>query len=192
MAGGTDLVYSYLNAESADNYGVELDIRKQLDFIHLPAFSVSLNAAWIHSSVNFPEGSREKDRPMQGQSPYLVNAGIFYNSDLSKPSLAWQKGWTASLLYNTIGKRIIGVGRSIGSGETDVRVPDSYEMPRHQLDLNLGKSFGRLDFRLSVRDMLAQKVEFKQFEQTAHGEIEQVTRAYQPGRTFSLTIGYKL
>lgn len=192
VAGGTDLVYSYLNAESADNYGVELDIRKQLDFIHLPAFSLSLNAAWIHSSVNFPEGSREKDRPMQGQSPYLVNAGIFYNSDLSKPSLDWQKGWTASLLYNTIGKRIIGVGRSIGSGETDVRVPDSYEMPRHQLDLNLGKSFGRLDFRLSVRDMLAQKVEFKQFEQTPHGEIEQITRAYQPGRTFSLTIGYKL
>lgn len=192
VAGGTDLVYSYLNAESADNYGVELDIRKQLDFIHLPAFSLSLNAAWIHSSVNFPEGSREKDRPMQGQSPYLVNAGIFYNSDLSKPSLAWQKGWTASLLYNTIGKRIIGVGRSIGSGETDVRVPDSYEMPRHQLDLNLGKNFGRLDLRLSVRDLLAQKVEFKQFEQTSHGEIEQVTRAYLPGRTFSLTIGYKL
>ncbi len=153
VAGGTDLVYSYLNAESADNYGVELDIRKQLDFIHLPAFSLSLNAAWIHSSVNFPEGSREKDRPMQGQSPYLVNAGIFYNSDLGKPSLAWQKGWTPSLLYNTIGKRIIGVGRSIGSGETDVRVPDSYEMPRHQIDLNLGKSFGRLDMRLSVRDL---------------------------------------
>lgn len=192
VAGGTDLVYSYLNAESADNYGMEMDIRKQLDFIGLPAFSLSVNAAWIHSSVNFPLGSHEKDRPMQGQSPYLVNAGIFFNSDLGKPSHPWLKGWTASLLYNTIGKRIIGVGRNIGSGETDVRVPDSYEMPRHQIDLNLGKSLRGFDLRLSVRDLLAQKAEFKQFEQTAHGEIEQVTRAYRPGRTISLTIGYKL
>lgn len=187
VAGGTDLIYSYVNAKGADNYGLELDLRKQLDFIGLPQLSVSVNAAWIHSSVNFPEGSRELDRPMQGQSPYLVNAGLFFTSDLAAPSESWKKGWTASVLYNTIGKRIIGVGRSVGSGETDVRVPDSYEMPRHQLDLNVGKSFGRFDIRLSLRDALAQKVQFKQFEKTAKGEVQQVTRCFKPGRTLSLT-----
>lgn len=192
VAGGTDLVYSYMNAEGADNYGVELDIRKQLDFIRLPQLSLSLNAAWIHSSVNFPEGSNEKDRPMQGQSPYLVNAGLFYSSDATNPASSMAKGWTASLLYNTIGKRIIGVGRSVGSGETDVRVPDSYEMPRHQVDINVGKSFGHFDIRLSVRDVLAQKAQFKQFEQTPKGEIQQVTRSYKPGRTFSITATYKM
>ena len=192
VAGGTDLVYSYMNAESADNYGVELDMRKQLDFLQLPQLSLSLNASLIKSSVNFPKGSRENDRPMQGQSPYLINAGVFYNSDLGNATRTWQKGWTAALLYNIIGKRIIGVGRSIGSGETDVRVPDSYEMPRHQIDLNIGKSFGHVDLRLSLRDILAQKVEYKQFEQTPHGEIEQVTRSYTPGRTISLTFSYKL
>lgn len=192
VAGGTDLVYSYMNAESTDNYGIELDIRKQFDFLHLPQFSLSLNAALIHSSVNFPADSREKDRPMQGQSPYLVNAGIFYNSDLGKLSCPWQKGWTAALLYNIIGKRIIGVGRSVGNGEVDVRVPDSYEMPRHQIDLNISKSFGRLDFRISVHDLLAQKNEFKQFEHTLHGEIQQVTRSYKTGRTFSLVVNYKM
>lgn len=192
VAGGTDLVYSYMNAEGADNYGVEMDIRKQLDFLHLPQLSLSLNAAWIHSSVNFPEGSNEHDRPMQGQSPYLVNAGLFYSSDAASTASSKAKGWTASLLYNTIGKRIIGVGRSVGSGETDVRVPDSYEMPRHQVDINVGKSFGHFDIRLSVRDVLAQKAQFKQFEQTAKGEIQQVTRSYKPGRTFSLTATYKM
>ncbi len=192
VAGGTDLVYSYMNANSADNYGVELDVRKQLDIFGLPQFSLSLNASLIHSTVNFPAGSREEDRPMQGQSPYLVNAGFFFNSDLGKPVRSWHKGWTAALLYNTIGKRIIGVGRSIGSADVDVRVPDSYEMSRHQIDLNIGKSFGSLDLRLSVRDLLSQKVEFKQFEQTTHGEIQQVTRSYTPGRTFSLTISYKM
>lgn len=192
VAGGTDLVYSYMNAEGADNYGVEMDIRKQLDFLQLPQLSLSLNAAWIHSSVNFPEGSNEQDRPMQGQSPYLVNAGLFYSSDAASTASSKAKGWTASLLYNTIGKRIIGVGRSVGSGETDVRVPDSYEMPRHQVDINVGKSFGRFDIRLSVRDVLAQKALFKQFEHTAKGEIQQVTRSYKPGRTFSLTATYKM
>jgi len=192
VAGGTDLIYSYINAKSADNFGVEMDVRKQLDFMHLPQFSLSLNASFIHSSVNFPKGSREKDRPMQGQSPYLINVGVFYNSDLGTPLHSWQKGWTAALLYNTIGKRIIGVGRSVGSGEVDVRVPDSYEMSRHKIDLNVGKTFGHFDLRLAIRDLLSQKVEFKQFEQTAHGEVEQVTRSYKPGRTISLSVSYKL
>ena len=192
MAGGTDLIYSYMNAEGANNYGVELEVRKQLDFISLPQLSVSLNASWIKSSVTFPEGSREQDRPMQGQSPYLVNVGLFYNSDLGNHSESWKKGWTGALLYNTIGKRIIGVGRSVGSGETEVRVPDSYEMPRHQVDMNIGKSFGRLDIRLALRDILGQKVQFKQFENTANGKIEQVTRSYKPGRNISLSLTYKL
>lgn len=190
VAGGTDLIYSYLNAEGADNYGVEIDVRKQLDFLHLPQLSVSLNASWIKSKVEFPKGSKEVDRPMQGQSPYLVNLGMFWSGDLS--SLRMMKGWSAALLYNTIGKRLIGVGRSVGSGATEVRVPDSYEMPRHQVDLNVGKRIGGFDIRLSVRDLLAQKVQFKQFEQTNIGEVEQVTRSFKPGRTFVLSLSYKM
>lgn len=190
VAGGTDLIYSYLNAEGANNYGVELDIRKQLDFLRMPQFSVSLNASWIKSKVEFSEGSKETNRPMQGQSPYLVNLGLFWNSDQQSSKNA--KGWSAALLYNTIGKRLIGVGRSVGSGTTEVRVPDSYEMPRHQLDLNIGKRIGHFDLRLSVRDLLAQKVQFKQFEQTPSGETEQITRSFKPGRTFLLSVSYKI
>lgn len=189
VAGGTDLIYSYMNAQGADNYGVELDIRKQLDFINMPQFSMSLNVALIKSKVNFPSSFREKDRPMQGQSPYLVNVGIFYNSDQNRDEEE-KKGWTAALLYNTIGKRIIGVGRSIGSGETDVRVPDSYEMPRHQIDMNVGKTFSNWEFRLALKDVLADKVEYKQFEKSQGKEVEQITRSFTPGRTLSLTLAY--
>ena len=181
VAGGTDLIYSYLNAQGANNYGVEVDVRKQLDFLRLPQFSVSLNASWIKSKVEFAEGSKEKDRPMQGQSPYLVNMGLFWN----KESLS------AAILYNTIGKRLIGVGRSVGTGATEVRVPDSYEMPRHQLDLNVSKEIGHFALRFSIRDLLAQKVQFKQFEKTQTGEIEQITRSYCPGRTLQLSLSYR-
>ena len=183
VAGGTDLIYSYLNAKGADNYGMEVDVRRTLDFVYLPQFSVSLNASLIKSKVEFAPGSKEMDRPMQGQSPYLVNAGLFWNGE---------RNWSAALLYNIIGKRLIGVGRSVGSGVTEVRVPDSYEMPRNQIDLNIGKRIGHFDLRLSARDLLAQKVQFKQFEKTPQGQIQQITRSYSPGRTITLSISYKM
>lgn len=194
VTGGTDLVYSYLNAEGARNYGVELDIRRSLDFMRLPQLSLSVNASWIRSKVEFAEGSKEADRPMQGQSPYLVNLGLFWSSDQQPHSdnKPCRKGWGAALLYNTIGKRLIGVGRSVGTGATEVRVPDSYEMPRHQIDFNLSKRLGQFDVRLAVRDVLGQKVQFKQFDKTTAGDIEQVTRSYRPGRTFTLSVAYKI
>ena len=56
LSGGTDVIYSYMNARSANNYGLELDIRKQLDFIGLKDFSWSFNGALIHSRVRFCPG----------------------------------------------------------------------------------------------------------------------------------------
>ena len=137
VAGGTDLVYSYDNALSANNYGLELDVKKDLAFMGLQNFSLAFNGSLIHSRVKFPAGSREHDRAMQGQSPYLVNTGLFYNNEAL--------GLQASVLYNRIGKRIIGVGRTEGttaSGES-AKVPDSYEMPRNLIDLSLAKKLGQ-------------------------------------------------
>lgn len=179
VSGGTDLIYSYKNALSADNYGLELDIRKSLDFIGLRNFSLSFNGALIRSHVRFEPGSMEEDRPMQGQSPYLVNTGLFYSND----DLALD----VSLLYNRIGKRIIGVGRSEGSlGSDDVaKVPDSYEMPRNGLDLTVSKGFGKwCELKLYVRNLLGEAVYYKQFE----GEIEQITRSYYPGRNVGIQL----
>ena len=182
VAGGTDLIYSYINAKGADNYGVEVDIRKNLDFIGMKNFSLSLNGALIKSNVNFEPGSKEEDRPMQGQSPYLVNAGLFYQQP--------KNGWNAAILYNRIGKRIIGVGRSLGSAGNEVRVPDSYEMPRNAIDLSVSKKFGKLEVKAAIRDVLAEKVSFKQFENTGNGEVQQITRQFKPGRSFNVNISY--
>ena len=183
MAGGTDLVYSYKNALSADNYGLELDLRKDLGFIGLENFSLSFNGALIQSHVHFEEGSREADRPMQGQSPYLINTGLFYNNkDL---------GLDIAVLYNRIGRRIIGVGRSEGStgGEDIARVPDSYEMPRNSLDFTLSKSLGgHFDIKFYVRNILGEEVVYKQFE----GDIEQIARSWNPGRNIGLQFIYTL
>ena len=188
VAGGTDLIYSFMNARGADNYGIEVDLRKNLDFIGLNDFSLSFNGAWIRSRVQFEPGSNNIDRPMQGQSPYLINAGIFYSNT--------EHGWSAAVLYNRIGKRIIGVGNRYGMAAdgSSRNIPNSYEMPRNGLDLSLGKKIGKWELKASLRDLLAECYVFKQFEDVVVAgqkrTIEEVTCSYRPGRTFNLTIGY--
>lgn len=188
VSGGTDLIYSFMNARGANNYGIELDIRKNLGFIGLKDFSFSFNGAWIKSKVQFEPGTNNIDRPMQGQSPYLINTGIFYNKV--------ERGWSAAVLYNRVGKRIIGVGNRYGTGAdgSSRNIPNSYEMPRNSLDLSVGKKLGKWELKASVRDVLAERCLFKQFEDvTVNGQqrtIEEVTRSYRPGRNFNLTIGY--
>lgn len=182
LSGGTDVIYSYKNARSADNYGLELDIRKSLDFIGLRNFSWSFNGSLIHSRVHFEPGSNEYDRPMQGQSPYLVNSGLFYNNQRQHLSV--------NLLYNRIGKRIVGVGRTEGGGDAsrNIRVPDSYEMPRDAFDLTASKRWGRWEAKLAIRDLLNQSTVFKQFQAVGDKEIQQVTRKYKPGRNIKLSV----
>ena len=191
VAGGTDLVYSYKNAKSADSYGVELDIRKDLSFIGLRGLSWSFNGALIKSKVKFEEGAKEENRPMQGQSPYLINTGFFYKNEPLQLDIA--------LLYNRIGKRIVGVGRSEGTTGNDdnARVPHSYEMPRNTIDLSFAKKFGsHLELKLNVRDLLAERIYYKQFADVTYSDgtrrqVEEVSRCYRPGRNIGLQAVYK-
>jgi hypothetical protein len=116
---------------------------------------------------------------MQGQSPYLINTGFFYRHAAT--------GWSASVLYNRIGKRLIGIGRSVGltGSEDTANVPDSYEMPRDLLDLSLGKDFGEhWTLRLLCKDVIGERVRYQQGTETI--------KSYRPGRSFQINIKYKL
>jgi TonB-dependent receptor len=188
-AGGT-YTFTFENAERANNYGLELDVKKRLDFIGLPQFSLTFNGAVIDSRVVFGANSIEHDRPMQGQSPYIVNTGLFYQTDRL----------TAGLMYNTIGKRIVGIGRSLNNngGGIDNDVPDMYEMARHVVDLSLGYRFGsRIELSAGLRDLLAQPMTYKQFPQFMDDagilrQRQQTTKEYRPGRMLSMTLKINL
>ena len=188
VAGGTDLVYSFQNAKGAYSYGLELDVRKRLDLIGLPDFTLVCNGSLIKSRVQFADRRLQKNRPMQGQSPYLINLGLFYS----------HKAWNATALYNRIGKRLIGVGRSLGStGDQTVNIPDSYEMPRNSLDLGFSYTLKSFTFKVGCKDILGEHVLFKQFNDVQlptgeHKKVEEITRRYLPGRTFSLGVSWKL
>ncbi len=189
-AGGS-YTYTFENARAANNYGMEVEIRKNLDFIGLKNFGVNFNGSVILSKVMFEENSLEKDRPMQGQSPYLINAGVFYQSEPLRMSVA--------VMYNRIGKRIVGVGRVDTSQGSTINndIPDAYEMPRDAIDISFSKHFGKgFELKASVKDLLAQKITFQQYpqfydaQQVLH-ERQQITRQFNPGRTFFVSLGYQ-
>ncbi len=184
--------YSYENAKSAYTAGVEVDLRKSLDFIGAKGLSLVFNGSYVISEVDFKQDGLvvEKDRPLQGQSPYIINTAIFYD-------FPQKLGMSAGVQYNIIGKRIIGVGKSQSTdGSTDFDVPDVYEMPRHSLDITLSKDLSeRFSLKLGIDNILNQDVVFKQFPTvTIDGvtyEREQVTRNYKSGVGASLSLSAK-
>lgn len=188
-AGGS-YTYTFENANSANVYGIEFDVRKNLDFIGVPWLMLNLNCSLIESKVNFDGNTLEHDRPMQGQSPYLVNIGILYQPDTFP--------LTAGMMYNRIEKRIIGIGRTdITTGNVNNDIPDMYEMPRNALDFSVGYTFAKhYQVKLNVKDVLAEDVQFCQFPKyiSADGSIterKQVTRRFNPGTTIQLSFSVK-
>jgi len=146
-------IYKPQNASSAQSYGIETEIRKSfLDLSNsslIQNMSLVLNASLINSKVDLGDKAegQERNRAMYGQSPYIVNAGLYYQDEA--------RDLQVNLLYNVIGKRIFTVG--------DDMAPTVYEMPRHVLDLTLTKGIGKhLEVKAGIQDVLNQKVRMMQ------------------------------
>lgn len=145
--------FTYGNAASATSVGVEVEVRHSLRWLSAnpvwERWGTIMNGALIHSDVDLGAAAvgQSAQRPMMGQSPYVVNAGIFYQQP--------EKRFQANLLYNVFGRRLFAVG-TFGT-------PDIYEMPRHSLDLALTKGLGkRFEIRAAVQDILNQTYLFQQ------------------------------
>lgn len=188
--GGGSRIYTFENAAKANNLGVEIDLKKNLDFIGMKDFSIVANASFINSKVKFNDGSAETTRPLQGQSPYLVNAGLFYQNDNAQLSMG--------LMYNIIGKRIVGIGVRSGSesGTVNDDIPDMYEMPRNLFDFTVNKKLGKhIEISAAIKDILAQKVTYKQFPEFIDSnnnlqKREQITKQYKPGQNITISAKY--
>ena len=147
--------------------------------------NLNFNGSYIISDEKFSEdelklrslGLREGEtlgdsRPLQGQSPYLINAGLDYNNQ--------QKRIRGNLYFNVQGKTLEVVG--------DGFYPDVYTMPFNSLNLNLSKQFKNntsLTFR--IRNLLNDERE-SLFE--GYGGTTEYFRFRNIGRTYSL--GYSV
>jgi hypothetical protein len=192
IMGNNPTQYSFKNVASAYSYGIEADVRKTFKFTPEPDnFSFIMNAAFIRSKVDFAEGDLNPDRPLQGQSPFMINAGLFYYND--------RAGFTMTTLYNVIGKRIVAVGRpSPNSWES---IPDVNEMPRNVVDLILNKKIGKhIEIKGTVKDILNERILLAQtVKTTVNLDLnepkkfvrQEVTRYNKPGRNIAVGISYK-
>ena len=129
---------TYQNAKSAKNVGIELDFRKDFEFLgaYGSDFYLAGNAAWIDSEVQLSKNSgiqSSNQRPMQGQSPYVYNLIWGYDHPEQK------SGFVAA--YNVFGPRITEVG-ALGA-------PDYIEQPAHRIDC--AGFFTIKGFRLSAK-----------------------------------------
>ncbi|MFM2229962.1 MAG: hypothetical protein RL607_1220 [Bacteroidota bacterium] len=147
----------YWNAPSAKNSGFEIEFRTLLSSLlgkeagsASDNFTLFSNLAFIYSEVTvgtepgLPE--TDKFRPMQGQSPYVLNAGLQYMNN----------GWSASTSLNRVGNRIAIVGAP--SAASGVGEPTLWEKSRTLLDLQISKTFmdNKFEIKLNVQNLLAQ------------------------------------
>lgn len=174
---GTSNTFNYIQPDNAKAFGAELEFRKKLDFADaLKNFTVQGNFSYIYNRVT------SLDRPMQGQSPYLINASLQY--DLEKPGLS------TTLLFNQIGRRILYVGNQ--------DVPAIWEAPRPLLDFQIAKKImkKRGEIKLNVADIINQRAYFyhdidnnKKFVKGSSDALA-INRKY--GTNVSLTFAYNI
>ena len=176
--------FSFQNPDNANAYGVEVELRKKLDFADaFKNFTFQFNASYIKSRVK--DLGFQIDRPLQGQSPYLLNIGLLYDSDKS--------GISSTLLYNQIGERIYLVGDlTAGAGS-----PNIWEAPRPLLDYQIAKKVmdKKGELRLNISDIFNATQYFYQNADSKES-FQRNKDAYRftrrQGTTFSFSFQYNL
>jgi TonB-dependent receptor len=183
---GSARTFEFVNAPTARNFGVEIDIRKSLYMFnknskYLQNMFLVANASLIQSRVDFGALATAQDqtRPMMNQSPYLVNTGIFYHND--ETNFQW------NVMYNVFGPRLFVVG--------DLQAQSIYEMPRNVIDISFTKGIGKkFELKGGIQDVLNAKYRMVQ-DSNLDGKItgvdEQVL-GFRRGAYFTLGIAYRV
>ncbi len=174
--------FTWVNTADANLYGLELEVRKGLDFISpaLQNFTVSGNLALIISEVALDSVELAKNRAVdpefpetrefQGQSPFVANANLSYtNAD---------KGWDAIIAFNFFGDRLSATGVE--------GTPDIFEKGRGQLDFSVSKKFGNFQVKLRAINLL--NPDFERFSEYK-GERYIYTQ-YKRGTEFGVGLSY--
>jgi len=210
----------YTNADKADVYGIELDFRKYFGFIPGTFFrnlSFIGNASYIYSQAErtpvSSDGTRSADDPLikrqlQGQSPYTVNGGLYYENAGS--------GTKLGIILNQTGPRIyaaaIGRKASYTGNYPDLGTqPSLIELTRRQLDISATQRIGKgLQLKLGIQNVLndavrlaedanfTYKYEKAQYISSPTGGTNSYVTGdllasyYKPGRYFIITFTYSL
>lgn len=172
----TELRTSFVNADSATLWGVELEFRRSLESLTpaLRFWSVNFNYAFIESDVTVGEQQlsvvTNDERPLEGQSDQVGNLALQY----LHPVL----GTMVRVLGSYSGKRLTDVG-AFG-------LPDIYETASSSLAVVLSQQLDvllkGLELKLGGTNLLDEPREFMQGNE--------LQRRYDPGRSISISLSY--
>ncbi|MBS0031405.1 TonB-dependent receptor domain-containing protein [Chitinophaga sp. 22321] len=155
---------SYDNSVYAEIYGVEAEIKKSLAFIPGNIFrhlSVVLNGSYIQSHTErrkenndyASDTAHKPGGPLQGQAPYIANAGLFYENVAT--------GTKMGLVYNISGPSIYAksIRTLADSSRNDSYYrPDLLQLPMHLLDFSITQRLIKsLQLKLSIQNILDQQ-----------------------------------
>jgi len=158
----------FQNAISATNYGIELELRKQL----LTNVSTFSNITLMHSLVQLDTTQglsvTDKSRSLVGQAPYVMNTGVTYSSLDGRTN--------ATLLFNRVGDRIFAAGV--------MPLPNIMEKARNLLDVTVKIPLAqKITARIDMRNMLNARYSYTQ------GTLER--EGFNAGRTLSFGVSIK-
>ncbi|HYF04133.1 MAG TPA: TonB-dependent receptor, partial [Patescibacteria group bacterium] len=180
--GGGEIARTFDNAQGdAKNYGVELEFRKSLGFLseYFSNFIISTNLALVNSEISVMQGGVEDKRQMWGQSPYTLNASLFFIEPNFKTAF--------SLGYNTYGRRIIQVAQQGTPDQPTYNFEDPhvYELARDVIDFSIVQPIADvIEAKFVVRDLLNQPLIWEQGGARIASNLR--------GRNFSISLGYRL
>ena len=177
VVGAAELLETYENAEGAENYGFEVELRRNLGVVAeaLTPFTAILNYTWVESEISIDPATTiltRTSRPLVGQPDNVINAVL----EWSRP------GWDTNLrlLYNLLGDKV-AAGGALG-------LPDVVEEARSTLDVVWSQGLPTwapgLAFKLAGSNLLDEPREW-----TQGGEI---FHAYDPGREIGVSLSYSL
>lgn len=165
------ILLTFYNATSGEIYGIEFEGLKELG----AGFFINGNVTLSDSEIVSPAdgGFTNVSRKMTGQSEYVVNTQIGYDSDNEMHSV--------SLAYNVFGERIYYAARLNGHD-------DAYEQPFNSLDLVY--SFyptDSLTAKLKLGNLLNEK---RTFTQTNSNGQNVTILEQEVGTSYSLDVKY--
>lgn len=168
-------LYSFENADNAVLYGIEVDGRKNLSFMHhtMNSYFISGNFSYADSDVTLTPEQEGKystnHRQLQGLSKTVLNATLSYEKE----------DRTVALSYNKMGERI----RKVGYIDDIYAYPDQYEIPPHLLDLVWIEKLEDFSLRFKAGNLLD--------DETIWTQGGRITKQFKTGTTFDFSVSYK-
>lgn len=184
--GATTPELQFINVNNALISGVELEIRKSLEFImpRLKHFSIAGNFSYLYSRYKIPANEisnalfidstySKRARTFQGQSPYIINLILSYDND--------KHGLEYTLSFNVSGKKLYDIAL--------FATPDIYENVRPSLNFKILKTISK---HFSASFSAGNLLNPAHTRYQVHRNKKFITEKYQRGQTFTFGISYKL